>query len=253
MAVRFDAAADRLLRTTDLLDYNAAYTRIAWVYVVTDLAAISTFWSANDNSVSNFDNVRISAARVLESRVVVGGSATSAAGSTLATGTWYHIASVRESVAILKIYLDGALDSTNTRDITGRTAATRLECGAYTGANTNRPDARIDRIKVWTAALTIDEIQAEMHSIRPQRTADLYGFWPTFTGATERARDYSGSGRNWTESGTLTDEDPAPASWGAQGTRLIVPEAVAAVGQPMALRHTLDRTGARQIGRGIGQ
>lgn len=36
MAIRFDAAADRLLRTSDMLDYNAAYTFCGWFYLAGD-------------------------------------------------------------------------------------------------------------------------------------------------------------------------------------------------------------------------
>lgn len=47
----------------------------------------------------------------------------------------------------------------------------------------------------------------------------------------------------------MDDADPAQSFvW-----YLAVGDAPVGAGQPMALRHTLDRTGARQIGRGIGQ
>jgi len=229
MAVRFDAAADRLLRTTDLLDYNAAYTWMAWVYLVSDLNAVSTFWCANNDTANNRDWVKTDIdGTTLELIATIGGTGTAVPGTNLSVATWYHIAVVRESATSLKAYLNGVLDITNTRDVTGRTAATRMEHGAFRSTNANPSDSRVDRIKAWSAALTLEEVQAERWLIRPQRTANLYGFWPTFPGATERMLDYSGNGRAWTEAGTLTDEDPAPVDWGAQSPRIILPAAVAA-------------------------
>lgn len=54
-----------------------------------------------------------------------------------------------------------------------------------------------------------------MRTIRPQRLDGLWGWWPVFDGATGRARDYSGNGRNWTGSGTLSDEAGPGIPWGA--------------------------------------
>lgn len=215
MAVRFDAVADRLLRTTDLLDYNATYTWMAWIYLVSDLNAISTFYEFNTNDTSNGDVLRTPTdGTTLRLNVINAGAPTSADGTNLSVATWYHLAMVRESATSCKVYLNGVLDITNTRDITGRTAATRMEHGARLSTNTNRSDSRVAAIKAWSTNLTQAEIQNEIYTIRPQKTASLYGFWPCFPGATERLKDYSGNGRNWTEAGTLTDEDPPAVSWG---------------------------------------
>lgn len=222
MSVRFDAATDRLSRAADLFDYNAPYAWMAWVYLVSDLNAIATLLSANNATGSNQDTIRTGAdGTTIETRVSVASASTSAAGPSLTVGQWYHVALVRESVTSLKLYVDGVLVSTNTRDVTGRTAVLLIEHGVLL-TSSSPSDSRVDRIKAWSAALTIAEVQAEMWSIRPQRTDNLYGFWPTWTGA-DRITDYSGNGRDWTASGTLTDEDPAPVSWGAQSTRIIYP------------------------------
>lgn len=228
MPVRFDAAADRLLRTTDLLNYNAAYTWMAWVYLVSDLNAASTFWIINDDTANNLDQLRTGVdGTTLNTTVRIGGAGADGVGTSLSLATWYHLTFVRESATLLRTYLNGVSDSTSATDVTGRTAATRLEHGARGSTNAARSDSRVDRIKAWSTNLTQAEIQAEMHAIRPQRTVNLYGFWPTFTGA-DRVTDYSGNGRAWTEVGTLTDEESAPVSWGAQSTQLTLPQAAAA-------------------------
>lgn len=232
MAVRFDAAADRLLRTTDLLDYNAAYTKMAWIYLTSDLDAISVFFTQNDNSANNLDQLMTSpTGTLLQIRVVVGGAATNTNGSTVSTGTWYHVALVRESVTSLKLYFDAVLDSTNTRDVTGRAASSRMEHGARSSGNNNRYDGRVYAIKYWSAALTLAEIANERPYIWPRRFANLYECWPCLAGATERLRGYV-KGRNWTESGTLTDEAPPSVAWGIAPQFPQLTPAAAAAGNP---------------------
>lgn len=226
MPVRFDASADRLLRTASLPSYNSAYTAMGWVYLVSDLNATVTIFAIDDN-IDDIDAINLGSDGVtLQLGVVVGGVSTGPSGTTLSTGTWYHVAIVRASATDCRLYLNGALDiGPDTRDVSGRSAATRLEWGAFASVNLSRFDGRVAAIKIWDAALSAEEVAAEVRSIRPQRLANLNGWWPCFPGSGERARDYSGNGRNWTESGTLTDEDPPPVGWGAAA--LLVPYAAA--------------------------
>lgn len=226
MPVRFDASADRLLRTASLPSYNSAYTAMGWVYLVSDLNATVTIFAIDDN-IDDIDAINLGSDGVtLQLGVVVGGVSTGPSGTTLSTGTWYHVAIVRASATDCRLYLNGALDiGPDTRDVSGRSAATRLEWGAFASVNLSRFDGRVAAIKIWDAALSAEEVAAEVRSIRPQRLANLNGWWPCFPGAGERARDYSGNGRDWTESGTLTDEDPPPVGWGAAA--LLVPYAAA--------------------------
>lgn len=77
---------------------------------------------------------------------------------------------------------------------------------------------RIHAIKIWNTALTEAEIAQEVYTVAPRKLDSLWGWNPTRPGSGERAKDYSGNGRNWTEGGTLTDDDPPPISWaGASG------------------------------------
>lgn len=217
MAVRFDANSDRLLRTSDLIDYNAAYTLMGWIYLSSDLNTAVRIFNLNNNTLTDEDMLGLDVnGTTLRARAIIAGSGNFSTGSNLSVATWYHLAMVRDAAAALKIYLNAALDTTGTRNITGRTANTRLEIGAATGGNSNRFDGRVAYIKAWSAALTLEEVAQEMNVIRPVRTENLYGWWPTFPGSGERAADYSGNGRNWTEGGTLTDEDPPPVSYGAR-------------------------------------
>lgn len=222
MAVRFDAAADRLLRTTDLLDFNSTYSWMAWVQIVTDLNAQSTFIALNDNNVNNIDIIRTATnGTQLQLRCSIAGVGTNIAGTDIGVGNWNHIAMVRESQTSLKMYLNGALDGTATDNMTGRTSALRMEHGAIRTTNVQNSDSRVYAIKAWSAALTLAEIQLEQYSIRPRRLSNLYAYWPCRPGATERLKDYSGNGRDWTEAGTLTDEAEPPVTFGNRSGRKI--------------------------------
>jgi hypothetical protein len=214
MAIRFDASADNITRTADLLDHNALYTFMAWVYLVSDLNSNSTFFVISDGSAGNYDWLRTTTDGVtLQARVEVGAAGTNSAGTALTVGQWAHLAMVRSSDTSLQIYLNGVLDITNTRDVSARAAVGKMEVSVL-GAG-SRADARFSAMKAWSTNLSQAEIASEMRVIRPVRLSNLYAWWPCFPGSGERARDYSGNGRNWAEGGTLTDEDPPPVGWGA--------------------------------------
>lgn len=211
MAVRYDAAADRLLRTSDLINYNAVYTVMGWIYLVSDLNAAGRFWSLNTNSTTNdFDFVGVNTdGTTLIARTAVGAATTTGSGSNLSIATWYHVALVRSATNMLDVYLNGTLDSNHTRSTSGRTAVTRMEAGAWTTGNANRSDARMAAMKAYSTNLTAAEIAAEMLSYAPIRTSNLYEWWPLLPGA-NRPNGFSANVRHWTEGGTLTDEDGPP-------------------------------------------
>lgn len=227
MAIRFDASADRILRTSDLINYNSAYTWMAWVYLVSDLNDYGSIFGLNTNDNTGQDNEDWLGldldGTTLQVYVNNGGTHTSVNGTSLSTGTWYNITLVRESTSSIKAYLNGVLDITNTTSVTGRTAATRMESGAIYSTNEVRLNGRVAAIKAWSKALTQAQIQNEMYSVLPHDFNSVYGFYPTFPGATERLADYSGNGRNWTAGGTLTDEDSPPIVWGHKRTVIPLP------------------------------
>jgi hypothetical protein len=186
-----------------------------WLYMAVDQNAI-TVPCALFRDTGNVDDIRTGAdGTLLGIRARSGGSGGAVTGTDISTATWYHLAMVRESATALKLYLNGVLDATATQDITGRSAVTRMEIGAESSSDSNPFNGRIAAIKAWSTALTLAEVVNEIPTILPRKFSNLYGWWPCFPGATERLRDYSGNGRSWTESGTLSDEDPPRISWGA--------------------------------------
>jgi hypothetical protein len=94
---------------------------------------------------------------------------------------------------------------------------------------------RIAAVKVWDAILTQDELENERAQYVPNRTEDLH-IWSPFinTGGTSFL-DISGNGRNWTESGAVTDADGPPIPW-KRRRRFFVPVAVVVgTALPMAM------------------
>lgn len=216
MAVRFDSATTDALRVSSgILDYNAAYTIMAWVYPVSNPAADMQPFSIAVGG-SNLDQLRTgSAATSWSVRSLVGGTAVASGTATVSYATWQHLAMVRTDASNLYLYKDGVQSTASTQAVGARSAAIQLDIGNGR-AGTTPLNGRVYAIKAWTVALSTAEILQEMRSVRPVRLANLWGWWPARPGATERLKDYSGNGRSFTEVGTLTDEDPPPISWGAR-------------------------------------
>jgi hypothetical protein len=225
MAVRFDTNTDSLIRTASLPTYNVGYTLMGWFYLATDRNDYSTFFYLGTDDAATFDYLTTD---VDGQTLIVFANGTTVTGTLLGVGAWHHLALVRESGSSLKAYLNGVLDITNTAAVgTSRTAPQRLQVGAYT--TLQQLDGRVAGIKLYDTPLTAAGVQHEMHTLRPQETTAIHGWYPAWPGSGERTRDYSGNGRDWTENGTLTDEDPPPVSYGAPSRWLTVVAAGATV------------------------
>jgi hypothetical protein len=216
MSVRFDAAGDYLIRTASLPDMNAAYTWMAWVILDDSISDYRCLFSLYDQYGEYYDYIGTwddGSTVLFEAFAPSAPYWVDIGTGTLGTGTWHHVAVTRNGAA-MAIYLDGAAaGSSSAMSVASRAAATEMRGGDWRPA-TAPMGGRLDSIKLWTAALTQAEIQAEMQVKRPVRGLNLYNWAPTFPGASERYLDYSGNGYNWTEAGTLTDGDPPPVSWG---------------------------------------
>lgn len=215
MAVRFDAAADRLLRTAEIPSLNQTWTLMFWVYLTSDLNNFSTFVNIGSSVFATqqyqFVGTDSNGTTIINDR---GGS--SSTGINMSTARWYHIAILYGAAANrTDVYVDGILGPQSTQSSMGDPVGARFEFGAVSTANTDRMNGRIAFIKWWNnRILSQAEIQTEMFSIKPKFTESLAGFWPTLAGLGERSRDYSGFGRDFTEGGTLTDEQDPPVTWG---------------------------------------
>lgn len=204
MAVRFSAINTYLYRTSGLPSL-ATFTWMGWVYLTTDRDAESDLLVISDGT--NFFTFGLSTDGTT---LWVFTSTGYTGGSSLSTGTWYHLALVKSGSSIT-VYVNGVSNITRTDAISFTPGAILMGSnGAAYFIN-----GRLAALKIWSGtALSQAEVQAEMRTIRPHHTTNLYGWYPMFPGASERVRDYSGNGRNLSSGGTLTDEDPPPLSWG---------------------------------------
>lgn len=234
-AVRFDASADRLVRTTGVPDYNAAYTICAWILPNT-LPSNNVYahvFGINRNAGSNYDVLYIKgqASTQVVTNAVDNGTYVEQLGATdLSTATWYFVAFIRTTNANSQTYLGNLTSaaatqaSANTTSVSGRAAATRMEAGAQLTSNIDRFDGRIANIKVWTRALTVGELIQEQWQYQPIYTNSLHLWTPLLaSGSVNDYIDYSGNARDWTTAGTLTAEDGPPLPWGAGQRRFFIP------------------------------
>lgn len=218
MAIRFDKTSGKYLSRTTFGSSADAWTYAGWVYAVTKPNNGAYYGLIYKEMFSNQNAAEFtSVANNL--RLVIWDGTNETGTTNLSITTWYHIALVRESNTVLKLYINGALDHTGgTVSLGAKDGISRIGCWDST---TDLADIRIAGWKIWGAGLTAAEVAQEMQTLAPRRYANLIGFLPMFPGTGERARDYSGVGNSYTENGTLTDEDPPPVMWGSRGGRRV--------------------------------
>lgn len=233
MSVRFDASADALSRTANLPPIGT-FTITGWGYRSVDRGSFETLFAFGPGSGSSYYQLFVNSSDQFR---VWNGTGSSAGTTVLSTGTWYHLALVVEGTGTnqCKSYLDGVLNTTTD----GNAALTAGKLWLANDNDTEWLNGRLCAVKIYDVALTAAEVAQEMHGIRPTRFADLNGWYPTFPGSGERGRDYSGSGRDFTEEGTLTDEDPAPVSWSAPVLLLPFAAATAAAASVLPRRNPM--------------
>jgi hypothetical protein len=127
--------------------------------------------------------------------------------STFNLNTWYWIGLVSSSVTNRTGYASveqGTISQgTETFNMSG--TSTLMYIGY---SNYNEPcESEIMAVKIWDAALTLNELIAERSQIYPKRWANLH-LWSPCWNAND-VRDYGPAGRNWTANGTIvTGENP---------------------------------------------
>lgn len=143
--------------------------------------------------------------------------------------TWYHVAFVcgahSGGAANLELFVDGSsVMGPTSRTVTGD--QNNYPILFYDGGNWSEYlNGRLFAFKLYEAPLTQAEIQQEMYSVLPRRTANLWCFNPMIENSpTDAAKDRSGNGRDWTYTGTLTVEDSPPVGYGVTESGLLVPQ-----------------------------
>lgn len=220
MAVRFDAAADRLLRTANTPALNSLGGLCFWVRIVTDLDTYSCFCYIGSNNYSTGDYLFVGTDSD-GTTLLVDMKTTSGTGPSLSTGTWYFITidwNWTTPQTAVRVYNTAGAQVGSTVTLSAEPGDnSRFEFGAVGTSNLDRGDIRIEAIKRWEGARpTAAELLAERLTYTPQRIANLISWYPCFGGATERLRDYSANQYTFTAGGTLTDEAGGQLVWNTQ-------------------------------------
>lgn len=225
MANRFDSNADKWRRTTSLPS-SATMSWCAWVYITTDQNAITPFFyrTANTNPPYVYVGTASDGTTVHLTVGDNGSVNTSANGTNLSTATWYHLA-YTVTGGVHTVYLNGVLDATVTPPNAFTPSNDEITFGHDDDTDNEFLNGRLGPIKIWDGvALTAAEIQKEMWSITPQRTANLYGWYPF------NHLDLGGTGHDLTASGTIGTEDGPPVGWGPTPARRFVQTSTAITG-----------------------
>lgn len=200
MAIQFASASDYLTLTSSLLNYNSAYTLMAFVR----FNALSTFDSIfclSDGTANNRDLLMLdtTTGTTLALRSSTGGSQTTSTDTTtLTTGTWYHLTIVRTSTTNLTLYINGESAVSNSRDVSSRASVSQMRVGVDQSAS-NSAAIDVAYAKAWATNLSAGEIAAEQSSVTAVKSSP-YAVWSFIS----NANDSSGNGHNWTVSGTPT-------------------------------------------------
>ena len=148
------------------------------------------------------------------------------AGPTLTIGQWYYIALVWNAATGTddQVWYAAAASSsmtgmtlTDSPDTLGTGWTFRIGNNAFNDSL----NGRVANVRVYSAALTQAELEAEKPAAEPVRTADLYAWYPL--DGTGDITDHSGNGRDLTATGTLTTESGPPVSAGG-GSGVIAQE-----------------------------
>jgi|SRR3990170_3519287 len=219
MAVRFDAAGDRLQITANLPDYNGNYTWIVWASRSSGTLDVILDIGSSTASMDHFGFINSTGNLFMETDGGSGGYGYVQDAVARSTDTWYFFALRRSSATLLEL-LAGSLTVAPAVVLTlTQSNATRAAANSLHFSEDATPaygfNGKVGPALFFTRALSDGEVTAQANAIRPLDTTNLYGWWPMFPGSGERTLDYSGNGNNLSENGTLTDEAPPPVGWGA--------------------------------------
>ena len=206
-SVRFNTFDDHYSRAATGLE-SSDFTMACWAYLSADRNTANFFLGADASSNWHSVGVHSDGTELYWSST----SGNTRTGAQLAVGAWYYVAIVYSASGTDTIYwgADGAAlssDSTTTSGVmSGITSGFTFHIG-----NTRDSEwwnGRIAQVKVWTAALSQAEIEAERDLDGVARTTNLWAYYSFRDGP--QTNDESGNGRTLTAAGTLTAEAGPP-------------------------------------------
>jgi hypothetical protein len=206
-AVRFTASTDKYTRVATGLGGGTDMTWACWVKIVVD-ANFYTAFLAVDNAGSNYIFMGTPAdGTALQVDSNSGGLNTTVQATV---GAWYYMAFTWKSAAFDSIFI-AAAPATTLTEYTNFNSVGPLDTGTFfiaTNGFGSPLNGSIAAVKLWTAALTKTELEAELPKYAAQRTANLWASYPFNAGPS--TTDASGNGRTLTTGGTPVLDSSGP-------------------------------------------
>jgi hypothetical protein len=211
MAVRFSATGEHYT-ASPALGVQANVTMAGWAKLSSNRggAAFQCLWGVDNGAAdslyaeTNNDGVSLR---------LVWDNANVSSSVTLTVGTWYFVAFVA-SGATGTLYVRAASATSFTTvawsGASTNTNVANVKIGEFAGLTTEWLDGCVSAVKMWTATLTQADLEQEMWSYMPVRTANLQGWWPLIIPETV---DYSGNGATLSGGSGTTQEDGPGIPW----------------------------------------
>ncbi|HEX6969055.1 MAG TPA: choice-of-anchor Q domain-containing protein [Micromonosporaceae bacterium] len=211
MAVQFDATSSEFTGTAGVA--TAPLTILVWGYISSDLDDFQTFVAFDDGSDTNAILLQTNSdGTTFRPWVSASGSADAfiPTNGGMSVSKWYRLAFVLNADGTSKIYIgpeDGPLVSEDMEWSNGvPTGLTTIRIGNSV-LNTEDLDGRVANVKVYSAALSAAEVEAEFGSWNAVRTDDLVQHYKFKTVSTT---DDSGNGHTLSGGTGVTQASDPP-------------------------------------------
>ncbi|MFG1683513.1 LamG domain-containing protein [Nonomuraea sp. NPDC049269] len=221
MAVRFSASGQHYTATAGLP--GNVYTFTAWVWSAAVGSRYRVVYWFRQTSGDHFSGVGVRDNPVDLQMMEDVSYWFSGVGPLAASAqTWYQVAAVVNG-ANATFYRSAAGDPLASVSVSNfAPPATPNQLWLGTDAFGGWWDGRIAAVKVWDAALSQADVEAELSQQQPKRTTNLIR-WHPFVSA--EPTDYSGLGNDLTGGTGATTEDGPPIPWGSAAPMLLLPAA----------------------------
>lgn len=211
MAVRFDAATDRLSYSgSNPPDPTSGFTLTCWAYVAVDTDTNATIARIHAAAGASSTVVFATGADGLGGPNYFTGGGSVSATTNMAVGAWRKVA-VACTGTTGRVY--AAIPGGSTEAVSGTVSGTATPTGITVGGRSAGDgsewfNGRVAYVRVWSSELSQGQIEAEWASTTPVVTANLWADWPlsVHTDLT----DHSGNGRDLVAGSTATTTESGP-------------------------------------------
>ncbi len=107
-------------------------------------------------------------------------------GGTMQYNRWYHVAVTHQRYGNICLYINGTKVAEKARILPEHTLNNAVVLSLFGDAiERSTLEATIDELKIWSHALTLEEIRREMHSTNPDKEDGLVAYYPFNGGSLE--------------------------------------------------------------------